>query len=188
MTIAQFIVVYAVCWWLVLFMVLPSGVSTVKNPQAGHAPSAPADPRLKRKFGITSLWAILPTVLIYLIATTARAEDTIYHVGGGCAPLAAYQAPEDISVRDGYGAGGKKLVGANLESSTILGGMDHVDIPLRIPAGNYLDADKYNVDLAESNADIGTIRVGKDGLSLLNGQSISGERTYPKGCGESHDK
>ena len=103
MTIAQFIVAYSVCWWLVLFMVLPQGLAMEQKPGEGHVPSAPANPRLKRKFIITSLIAILPTLLIYFVATEAKAEDTIYHVGGkdngDCDPLETYTTPEGVNVR-----------------------------------------------------------------------------------------
>ena len=108
MTIAQFIVAYSVCWWLVLFMVLPQGVEPEKTPGLGHAPSAPAKPRLKRKIGITSLIAILPTLLIYLLATQAKAEEGIYHASSGCDALETYMPADDVAARDGYGVGGKK--------------------------------------------------------------------------------
>ena len=47
------ILIYAVIWWLVLFMVLPFGVRTVR--EEGEATSAPAKPRIFTKMVITTL-------------------------------------------------------------------------------------------------------------------------------------
>ena len=184
MTIAQCIVAYSVCWWLVLFMVLPQGLTMEKKPGTGHVPSAPSNPRLKRKFIITSFIAILPTLLIYFVATQAKAEDTIYHVGGSgdCAPLENYTMPDGVSTKDGYGVGDKQVLPADLNSSTILGDKDSVDIPLEIPSQKYLDPSKHNVDLTESKIQIGKIRVSKDGSVLLNDQPMLPQKTYGKDC------
>jgi predicted secreted protein len=182
MTIAQFIVAYAVCWWLVLFMVLPSGVAPDKNPTVGNAPSAPANPRLKRKFAWTTLFAILPTLVIYFVATAAKAEDAMYHAGGGCEPLATHSAADDVAARDGYGVGGKKVAPANLDSSTYLDSSSSVNIPLRMPTANYVDASNYNADFSESFASIGDVDVGMDGSTSLNGRPINNMSVYPPDC------
>jgi predicted secreted protein len=182
MTIVQFIVAYAICWWLVLFMVLPSGVQPESKPARGHAPSAPANPRLKRKFAITSVLALLPAALIYFVAVSAKAEDSIYHAGGGCEPLSAHKVSDDVAARDGYGVGAEKLVPATLESSTILGDMKSVDIPLRIPSTNYVDSSKYNADMSESFADMGTLEIGMDGQSKLNGRPINTGDAFSREC------
>lgn len=49
--------IYIICWWTVLFAVLPLGMSreTHTPPTDGGQWGAPADPRLKRKF-ITTTW------------------------------------------------------------------------------------------------------------------------------------
>lgn len=49
------VVVYIVIWWVVLFMVLPWGVSRTENPEAGHDHGAPAKPMLVRKLLVTSV-------------------------------------------------------------------------------------------------------------------------------------
>jgi predicted secreted protein len=182
MTIAQFIVAYAVCWWLVLFMVLPHRADPSPSPMAGHAPSAPQNPRLKRKFLLTTLLAFLPTLLIYLVSNSARAEEGIYHVGGGCEPLALHRADDTVSTRDGYGTGDKKVAPANLDGGSAFDAIDHVDIPLDIPTKNYINTDKFNVDLSESNASIGKLRVGMDGSTSLNGWPIKNQATYGADC------
>ncbi len=170
---------------MVLFMVLPHAAAAPAKPGLGHAPSAPEKPQLRRKFRWATLAAVLPTIGIYFIATYAKAED-MYHAGGGCEPLSAYQAPADISTRDGYGAGEKKVKPADLEGGTVLGNMDKIAIPLAIPTAKYLEPDPsnptHNVDLSQSFARMGTIEVGKDGDALLNGQPIGGQAVLPAGC------
>lgn len=49
------VVVYIVIWWVVLFMVLPWGVSRTESPEAGHDHGAPAKPMLVRKVLATSI-------------------------------------------------------------------------------------------------------------------------------------
>ena len=57
--------VYVVIWWVVLFAVLPWGVRTQENPEPGMASSAPVEPRILRKFMITSLVALLVWLVIF---------------------------------------------------------------------------------------------------------------------------
>ncbi len=62
------IAVYLVIWWLVLFTVLPWGVKPEENPQTGHVTSAPAQPRLRRKFLVTTgISGIIWLVVYFLI-------------------------------------------------------------------------------------------------------------------------
>ncbi|MCC7274864.1 MAG: DUF1467 family protein [Alphaproteobacteria bacterium] len=64
------IAVYVVLWWIVLFAVLPWGVHVPDEIQPGHAPSAPARPRLLLKAVITSLAAGLLWLFVEWLATT----------------------------------------------------------------------------------------------------------------------
>jgi predicted secreted protein len=61
MTLVAGIAIYFVLWWLVLFTVLPWGSSSAhelgEEAQAGHAASAPVNPRLVAKFVATTLIA-----------------------------------------------------------------------------------------------------------------------------------
>lgn len=184
MTIAQFIVAYAVCWWLVLFMVLPSGVAPDKNPVLGNAPSAPANPRLKRKFAWTTLFAIVPTLAIYFVATAAKAEEGVYHVGSGCQTLTKHVPSADVAVRDGYGVGDAQVKGANLEGAHAFEGLDSIDIPIQIPSKNYVNEDSYNVDLSHSFIEAGTLTVKQNGDALLNGKSITDSTLTTGECDE----
>lgn len=191
MTIFEFAVTYAVCWWLVLFMVLPHQADAAKNPEVGHAPSAPARPQLGKKARWTTLLAFIPAIALYFVVEAAHAEETIYHAGSGCKPLAATSA-SDVNARDGYSTGGKKVKPATLESKTILGDKDSYDIPLRIPTQGYIDPAGTpvgrNVDLSQSFVGVGDLNVKNDGGISLNGKPIAPQEVYPEGCEQPADK
>ena len=55
--------VFAVVWWLVLFLVLPFGASPPDEVEPGMATSAPAKPRIGLKFLITTVIALVVTAL-----------------------------------------------------------------------------------------------------------------------------
>ena len=62
------VVVFVILWWTVLFTVLPWGNRAPAEPEQGHAPSAPKNPRLLRKFAITTgitvvLWLVIFAVI-----------------------------------------------------------------------------------------------------------------------------
>ncbi|MDE0944724.1 MAG: DUF1467 family protein [Alphaproteobacteria bacterium] len=59
MTLVSGLMIYAILWWMVLFMVLPFGVRTVREEgrdvTIGEAPSAPTRPRIPLKMLLTTL-------------------------------------------------------------------------------------------------------------------------------------
>jgi predicted secreted protein len=57
-------VVFAIVWWLILFMVLPFGAAPPDEVEPGMATSAPAKPRMALKLAITTVLAALATALI----------------------------------------------------------------------------------------------------------------------------
>jgi predicted secreted protein len=57
-------VVFAIVWWLILFMVLPFGAAPPDEVEPGMATSAPAKPRIAVKMAITTLLAALVTAMI----------------------------------------------------------------------------------------------------------------------------
>ncbi|ARO13612.1 hypothetical protein BVG79_00252 [Ketogulonicigenium robustum] len=70
MTITSVIVVYAVSWFMVLFIVLPIGLRTqgdVGEIVPGTHASAPANFDFKRTVKITTLWAVITGSLICAI-------------------------------------------------------------------------------------------------------------------------
>lgn len=70
MGITSGIVLYAVCWFMVFFVVLPLRMVTQGDEGEvvpGTHASAPADPQLKRKAKITSLWAFVIWAVIALV-------------------------------------------------------------------------------------------------------------------------
>lgn len=179
MTFVQFLITYSVCWWLVLFMVLPFGAEPEKNPEVGHVPSAPAKPNLRKKFKWATLWALLPAGLMCVVFNYAKAEETIYHAGGGCQQLEAYHAPEDVMASTKEG-----VAPADLPGSQPLSAMEHVDIPLAASTSKYTGRFGDKINVGESNAAIGSLRVGMDGSTSLNGTPITPQAMYPEGCGE----
>lgn len=64
--------IYVICWWVVLFTVLPLGMNQGdrERPVDGADWGAPAEPNLKKKF-ITTTWvsAILWIVVLIIIGT-----------------------------------------------------------------------------------------------------------------------
>ncbi len=72
MTFTESLVVYIIIWWLVLFMVLPWGISQV-NPDdlmPGEDPGSPAKGRMVMKLGITSVISAALLGVYYLVATS----------------------------------------------------------------------------------------------------------------------
>jgi predicted secreted protein len=61
--------VFFVIWWIVLFIVLPFGIHAEDNPKKGFATSAPKNPKLKKKFLITTtlttfIWGIIQYLMV----------------------------------------------------------------------------------------------------------------------------
>lgn len=72
MSVTEILVVYVVSWWLVLFMVLPFGISRV-DPDTllpGQDPGSPAKGNMVLKLGITSVIAGVVLGIFYLVATS----------------------------------------------------------------------------------------------------------------------
>ena len=71
------IAIYVVCWWIVLFAVLPFGVKPSREGELGHDAGAPAQPYLLRKALITTVvaavvWALLHWGMTDYIARLRR--------------------------------------------------------------------------------------------------------------------
>jgi predicted secreted protein len=60
----QTMIVFAVVWWLILFMVLPFGAAPPDEVEPGMATSAPAKPRIGLKLAITTVLAMVVTALV----------------------------------------------------------------------------------------------------------------------------
>jgi predicted secreted protein len=198
MTVLQCIVTYVICWWMVLFMVIPHQAEAPKTPGVGHAPSAPANPQIGKKMKWTTLLAVIPAVALYFIVSEARAGDAMYHAGsnGGCKPHDTSHAPADLNARDGYGTNGEKVAPATLGGGNQVVNTDHIDIPLEMPTAKYLEpqaatassagasgstasstpapaaAPVHNVDMSQSFAQMGKLSIGQDGSATLNGKAI----------------
>ena len=67
MGITSAIVLFAVVWFMVFFVVLPLKLTTqgeAGDVVPGTPASAPADPQLRRKVRITTLWAVVLWAII----------------------------------------------------------------------------------------------------------------------------
>ena len=72
MSYTEMFVIYVIMWWLVLFMVLPFGITRV-DPDTllpGQDPGSPAKGRMVRKLIITSGISAVLLAIYYLIATS----------------------------------------------------------------------------------------------------------------------
>ncbi|MDA1100673.1 MAG: DUF1467 family protein [Proteobacteria bacterium] len=71
MSLVSGMMIYAVLWWLVLFMVLPFGVRTIREEGGevtiGEAASAPAKPKIALKMLVTTLISSLIMGLIVIL-------------------------------------------------------------------------------------------------------------------------
>ena len=61
------VVVFVILWWTVLFTVLPWGNRAPTEPEPGHAPSAPKNPRLWRKFAVTTAITVVLWLIIFAV-------------------------------------------------------------------------------------------------------------------------
>ena len=53
------VMIYVLIWFVVLFAVLPWGIRQSAEPEPGHDPGAPANPRIGRKAMITTAISVL---------------------------------------------------------------------------------------------------------------------------------
>ena len=53
------VAIFLLIWFVILFAVLPFGVQQPSNPEPGHDPGAPANPRLGRKAIVTTAISLL---------------------------------------------------------------------------------------------------------------------------------
>ncbi len=61
MTIAQAVIAYFVCWWMLLFMALPLGVRPAEDPAPGISRAAPQKTHMGRKCAAVTVLAALAT-------------------------------------------------------------------------------------------------------------------------------
>jgi predicted secreted protein len=72
MSYTEILVVYVIIWWLVLFMVLPFGITRVDPATllAGQDPGSPAKGRMLLKLGITSGISAVIVCIYYFVTIT----------------------------------------------------------------------------------------------------------------------
>ena len=67
MGVVSGIVVFVILWWTVLFTVLPWGNRAPAEPELGHAPSAPRNPHLWRKFAATTAITVVLWLVVFAV-------------------------------------------------------------------------------------------------------------------------
>mgnify|MGYP001305034013 CR=1 FL=1 len=68
MTIFNSIVLFLIIWWLILFIFLPIDISKQKKIELGNDPGAPENPKLKKKFVLTTfLTTIIWVISIFIL-------------------------------------------------------------------------------------------------------------------------
>lgn len=69
MDIVNFVFVYIMIWWVVIYAALPFGNAPPerRDMEPGQASSAPANPRLKKKLIWTSVIALIINTLLFAI-------------------------------------------------------------------------------------------------------------------------
>jgi len=60
-------IAFLMIWWTSLFAVLPWGNRTEEKPEQGNATSAPANPRIKMKFLVTTGISIVLWLILYIL-------------------------------------------------------------------------------------------------------------------------
>tara|TARA_B100001057_G_scaffold195160_1_gene195937 strand:+ start:341 stop:568 length:228 start_codon:yes stop_codon:yes gene_type:complete len=67
-TIFNSIVLFLIIWWLILFIFLPIDISKQKKIELGNDPGAPENPKLKKKFVLTTfLTTIIWVISIFIL-------------------------------------------------------------------------------------------------------------------------
>ena len=66
MSLLSSIVIYFVIWWISLFIFLPIEVSKQKKIKKGNDPGAPENPKLKKKFVLTTVFSFVIWALVFL--------------------------------------------------------------------------------------------------------------------------
>ncbi len=60
----DFIIVFIILWWIVLFILLPIGIEKEENIEIGNDPGAPKNPMLKKKLLYSTIITFFLTLLI----------------------------------------------------------------------------------------------------------------------------
>lgn len=67
MNITSLVVVFIIIWWLTFFIALPIGIRTEEKPIDGNDKGAPKNPRIKLKILITTLVALVLSLIYYYL-------------------------------------------------------------------------------------------------------------------------
>lgn len=77
------VAIFLLIWFVVLFAVLPWGVKQSANPEPGHDPGAPVQPRLWRKaFATTVISLLIWGVYYYVTHVLGFSISDLTHING----------------------------------------------------------------------------------------------------------
>jgi predicted secreted protein len=68
MSILEVIIFFLVVWWPVFFIILPIGFQQLPQKEIKFARSAPNKPNILIKFIITTIFAILVTIIFWILS------------------------------------------------------------------------------------------------------------------------
>lgn len=68
MSILEIIIFFLVVWWPVFFIILPIGFQQLPQKEIKFAKSAPKKPNILIKFIITTIFAILITIIFWMLS------------------------------------------------------------------------------------------------------------------------
>lgn len=117
------------------------------------------------------------------LTMTSVSAHAQYHAGASeCDPYLKHQPSTDIEFKDGFDQHGNAVKPADLEPNNLAKQLENTSTSLDIPITNYIDQDNFNVDLSESEINLGAIEVKKDGTASLNGAPIKQQNIYSTEC------
>jgi len=63
----DFVIIFVILWWIVLFIMLPFGIEKEKDTELGNDPGAPKNPMIKKKIFHTTIITFIVTTVIVLL-------------------------------------------------------------------------------------------------------------------------
>ncbi|MAH78761.1 MAG: hypothetical protein CMP41_02390 [Rickettsiales bacterium] len=74
MSIISSLALYFIIWWICLFLFLPIDIANQSKVENGNDPGAPEQPKLKKKFLLTTIFSFFVWLLIFIFIKLANNE------------------------------------------------------------------------------------------------------------------
>lgn len=123
-------------------------------------------------------------LLPLLIVMTAMPSLAQFHAGsrnresGGtqeCVPPASYIPDASVNAEDGFSTRGRRVTPATLDPSPLAAQFHSVDIDMHLPLNDYIRPGRVNANTSEMRINLGTMNVGRDGTTTLNGAPLASD-------------